>query len=507
VSEITANPAAERVIRIELARRNFWEFCKVRLPKIYKEEKPWLKDLCTSMQDFWQQDEIRIMVVTLPPRHFKSLTGQLFTEWVLGQSIENRAITGSYNERLATLFARRVRDTIRTPIGQSQKIEYGEIFPNTRISKKDAAADIWSLEGSPVPSYLATSPGGTAVGIGANLMFFDDLVKNADEAYSDTAMESVASWVFDTMMSRLEGDWKIIVIMQRWSTKDIAGRFLSDYECVHVNYPAYTKDDDGMHFLCPEQLNEKSWRAKTVNMSPHIERAIYLQDPVDIQGRLYKEFNTYSPKEVVPSPSEYVYSVTDTADRGKDFLCTGIYIERDGIVYLLDYYLSDSPMEITEVQVAQKFDRWNVRVAFTESNNGGRLFARNVRRLMKNKSCVFIDKMSTSNKEARILQSSGWVQNYVWFPEGWKSMWSDLHNQIMEYNAKGDNAHDDAVDMLCFIYMMCTQQGMGTQERYEGESAFSPVTQEFNIGSFFSSPSDSEYSQEQQHYETFWKEY
>jgi hypothetical protein len=58
-----------------------------------------------------------------------------------------------------------------------------------------------------------------------------------------------------------------------------------------------------------------------------------------------------------------------------------------------------------------------------ESNNGGRGFARNVERLLKERGarrCVIKDKPQTQNKEARILASSAWVNRHVFMPRGWK---------------------------------------------------------------------------------------
>jgi predicted phage terminase large subunit-like protein len=458
--------ALRRELVLELARREFWEYCRCRLPALYHEGRPWLRDLCVRIQAFWEGSDKSFLVVNLPPRHCKSLTGQLLTEWVFGRDPTNRVMTCSYNERLATVFAKRVRDAIQTPTGESERIQFADVFPGVSVSKGDAAADMWRIEGSPVTSYLATSPGGTATGMGCNLMFVDDLVKNDAEALNDAALDAQADWFFHTMLSRLEGDWKVVVIMQRWSTRDIAGRVLESFDCEHVEYPAYTVKDGVREFLCPEILDEASYEKKTRRMASFISDAIYLQHPVDVSGRLYRGFNTYRRGEVVPTAGERVYAVTDTADRGTDFLCSLVYVMRDDVAFVLDCYMSDAPMEVTEDAVARMFERWGVTVAFTEANNGGRLFARNVRRRMGTNRCVFSDRVQTRNKEARILESSGWVQNYVWFPEGWERDWPEFSAQVLGYNAKGRNAHDDAVDDLANLYDMATRSAPVEQHDY-----------------------------------------
>jgi predicted phage terminase large subunit-like protein len=467
--------AEKREMALELARREFYHYARIRLPMVYKPSRQFLRDLCERMQQFVEEDTERFMVVNMPPRFCKSLAGQLFSEWQFGQDQTNRIITGSYNERLAGQFSKRVRDSIDTPVGQSRKMHFGDVFPGVAISKGDAASDMWALDNAPVkPSYLATSPGGTATGMGCNLMIIDDLIKNSTEAYSPNAKAEQASWFFNTMMSRLEGDWKVIIIMTRWATDDLAGQILNAFDCVHVDYKAWSNNADGTRtFLCPEILNEESLALKAKEMNADILMANYQQEPVDIQGRLYRDFNEYKQAEVYPAPGEFVYAVTDTADKGSNFLCTYIYIERDGIAYILDYVLSDSQMEVTEILVAQKYDRWGVKVAFTEANNGGRGFARNVRRLMRNKVCIFMDKIQTANKEARIIVSSGWVQQYVWFPVGWKTLWADLYKQIMNYNIKGKNQLDDGVDTLAYVYERCTQEEPIAQTEYASDATFS----------------------------------
>lgn len=53
--------------KIELARRDFWEYCKLKAPNFYKESRGYLKDLCVSLQRFYEGEE-KILVINLPPR-------------------------------------------------------------------------------------------------------------------------------------------------------------------------------------------------------------------------------------------------------------------------------------------------------------------------------------------------------------------------------------------------------------------------------------------------------
>lgn len=54
--------------RLELARRDFFEYCKLTAPDFYKEDRMFLKNMCNELQEFYESDE-QIIVINLPPRH------------------------------------------------------------------------------------------------------------------------------------------------------------------------------------------------------------------------------------------------------------------------------------------------------------------------------------------------------------------------------------------------------------------------------------------------------
>ena len=70
--------------RLELARRDFWEFCKIIAPDFYMDGRDYLEHICRNFQEFWESDE-KVMIINEPPRHGKSRTAQLFAMWVFGK--------------------------------------------------------------------------------------------------------------------------------------------------------------------------------------------------------------------------------------------------------------------------------------------------------------------------------------------------------------------------------------------------------------------------------------
>ena len=448
--------------RVELARRNFWQYCKLKAPDFYKEDSGFLRDFCNELQQFIKSDD-EVMVVNMPPRHGKSRTVGNFVEWVLGNDQTQKIMTGSYNETLSTTFSKGVRNTILETKADENKAVYSDVFPGVTIKRGDGAMNMWSLENG-YNNYLATSPTGTATGFGATLMIIDDLIKSALEANNANILDNHWTWFTDTMMSRLEEGGKIIIVMTRWHSLDLAGRALEHFKSIgvkvrHICYKAVKKDGT---MLCPEILSKRSYENKKMSMGIDIAEANYQQNPIDIKGRMYTSFKTY---REVPQFKQ-IRNYTDTADEGKDYLCSINYgVTFDNEAYVLDLIYTQEPMEVTEPLTAKLLFDGNVNVARIESNNGGRGFARSVKRILQEelKSNKTVIKWFTqhNNKNARIFSNSAWVMQHIYFPEDWKNRWPDYYKAMSRYQREGKNDHDDAQDATTGIAEDCAKKSDG----------------------------------------------
>nr|DAL80229.1 MAG TPA: Terminase [Caudoviricetes sp.] len=448
-----------RGAKIELAKREFFFYCNLKAPDFYKEDRKYLVELCNDFQDFIQSDD-EVLVVNEPPRHGKSRTAGLLVEWVLGNDQTQKIMTGSYNETLSTMFSKNVRNDIQEVKADQSKIVFSDIFPGVRIKQGDGAMNLWSLEDG-YNNYLATSPTGTATGFGASLLVIDDLIKNAEEANNELVKEKHWSWFTDTMLSRLEEGGKIIIIMTRWASDDLAGRALQHFKdagakirhiCMKALLNPETKE-----MLCPEVLSYKSYQAKIKAMGADIASANYQQEPIDLKGKLYTSFKTYG--GALPQFKE-IRNYTDTADTGEDYLCSIDYgVTFANEAYVLDILYTKEPMEVTEPATAEMLYKDGVDVSKIESNNGGRSFARNVERILQEK----FDSNHTTikwfhqskNKQARIYSNSAWVMQHIYYPEDWKNRWPEYYNAMNRYQREGQNKHDDAPDATTGIAENC----------------------------------------------------
>jgi predicted phage terminase large subunit-like protein len=448
-----------RYAQIELAKRDFFYYCNATAPDFYFESRDFLVKQCRELQEFVERDEYKVLVVNEPPRFGKSRTSQKLVEWVLGKNKKKKIMTGSYNTTLSTMFSKNVRNAIQEIKADENRIIFSDVFPDVKIKDGDGAMNLWSLNGG-YNNYLATSPGGTATGFGADLIIIDDLIKNSYEAHNETIKNSHWAWFTDTMLSRLEEGGKIIIVMTRWASDDLAGRALEHFKKLgikvkHINYKAI---QDNGELLCESILSRESIALKQATIGLDIFNANYQQEPIDIKGRLYTNIKTYTE---IPQDEhgnalfKYILNYTDTADTGADYLCSICYGVYGEALYILDVLYTDAAMEITEPETAQMLTKNNVGCAIIESNNGGRGFARNVERELEalgNNHTVVHSFYQSKNKIARILSNSTGVMNNVYFPINWEDRFPEFARDIRKYQRTGKNEHDDAPDALTGVY-------------------------------------------------------
>lgn len=491
--------APDYIDRYKLARESLWEYCKLLQPKFFKEGRDHLERISDTIQALYEGRIIKFgpeepwqivdtleglsgyrvckkMMLNVPPRHGKSFSATMASQWMFGKNVENRVITCSYNEKLASRFGKSVRNGIEATRHDNKRVVFNDVFPDVHVKYGDASSTLWSLKGQ-FFNYLATSFNGTVTGIGCNIGIIDDQIKNAEEANNENLLQGHWEWYTDTFLSRLEENAIQIVIMTRWSTKDICGRLLEieGNEWYELKLKACLNEDTG-EMLCPDLLSFESYKDKTKpgKMSPEIVLANYQQEPIDAKGRLYSYFKTYRdlPKdENGKLIFEEIISYADTADEGSDMLCNicaGVY---KGEGFVLDVYYTKAGMEVTESETAKRLVENNVNRAKIESNNGGRGFARNIERIIWEKYGTRKVKIEwfhqSENKMARILSNSSFVMEHLYFPWNWNERWPDYFKDMSKFQREGKNKHDDAPDATTGIAEMI-QNKLPLRENFKG---------------------------------------
>lgn len=439
---------------IELAKRNFWYFEQALYPELFYDDRKLLKEVADTIQTFIEDSDRHYLVLSLPPGHYKSFTAKNLALWLMGKDPATRIIGVANSGDLASMFSTQIRDTILGINVGKGGIKYPEIFPDTKIKYGFATKSKWELEGSAEPSYRATSPTSAITGSRSDFFIIDDIIKNATEAMNANALADHFRFYKNTLFSRTDGDdYKFIFVMQRWATNDLSGEIIKLYgdDVTVVNYQI---EKDG-EMLEPTIMSRKKFEEIKKTLDPTILKANYYQQPVDIEGHLYRGFEEWSR---LPDGLRIVNN-TDVADQGTDNLCSINWAvqktDDDITVYITDIYYSPEKAEITEPKVALMINAGDVNEAEFESNNGGKGYARNIERelhKLDNFKTVVKWTPQTSNKEARILASSAWNAKNIKMPPNWASKYPEFAAEVIGYVAGGKNNHDDGVDVLATIY-------------------------------------------------------
>ena len=463
---------AIRNAKIKLARIDFWEFCVLEDPGFFHKRHGYLRDLAKLLQDFHERKlgaEGRVyerMIINMPPRHGKTRIVSLFEAWLLGIDPRTKIITGSYNDAAASDISRNVRNKIAEDSTEKWKVIYREIFPESAIKIGDSSVMRWALEGQ-FFNYLASGVGGSATGKGCSVLVVDDPVKNAEQANNKLAMDTVTTWMNDTMLSRMEGNALFLIVMTRWPGGDPCEDALTGQNAglyYHYTLPAHLGSGK---MLNEDVLSYETYMARKKDTSPEVFAANYDQQIIVPRNALYRELKTY---ERLPRDDEgkeradRKIAYTDTAEGGGDYVCSIAGVEADGNVYVTGVVYTAEAHEEAEPEVAEMLVRTGTKEAMFESNTGGKRFAESVDRIIRATHNVFsvsIDwEHQSANKETRILTNASNIQRRVYFPVDWETKWPEFCVALRSYVRVGRNKHDDAPDALTGLLEFCDNGGV-----------------------------------------------
>ena len=442
---------------LELKRReaegDFWSFC-LFYDIVFFSARPFLRrvaDAFMRVADSYDRNKDRHLAVSMPPRAGKSYISSLFIAWMLGKHPTESVMRNCCSAQLYNKLSYDTRMIIRS--GRYQAVFKDVAF---RSDKQNLAG--WSLDAARQVSYFGAGVGGTVIGFGASMLAMtDDLYKSLEDALSDTNNEKVWSWKQGTHDSRIEGNCCSIDIGTRWSSADVLGRMeeMDKYdEIIRVaaldgNNESFCEDVHTTQYYLDlrEETDESIWCAE------------YQQEPIEAIGLLFPktELNRFKMDDLKGKNPDGVIGATDVADEGDDDFCAPFAKVFGSKYFITDVLFTKDNVEITEPRlVSMILDTRcdNIRI---ESNNGGRLFALNVRKQVKakNEKCIVQARPTTANKETRILLKSGWIKKHCYFlAEGEYKKGSDYDRfmrGLTSYKKEGGNKHDDAPDGLTIL--------------------------------------------------------
>lgn len=447
---MTKKEKIQKLFYYELLRRDFWEFC-LYYDNDFFAKRPFLKQIADGFQKI-ERKEINSLSVSMPPRAGKSYITTLFSAWVLGRNPTESVMRNTCTATLYLKFSYDVRNIFKTQ-------EFQTVFNTVALSDTKANLLGWNTNQSRQVGYFGAGVGGTIIGFGATkLAITDDLYRGIEDALSDNQNEKILLWKEATHDSRLERECCKIDIGTRWSINDVIGKNVQENrydECIVI--PALDNKDKS---FCEDVMTTEQYHDIRARINPDIWTAEYMQEPVDMKGRLFNNLNTLSQEEFnkMKDKVEGYVGYIDVSDQGKDFTAMAIGGIVGKEVFIVDYVFSRDNTDITIPLCAAKLNDWGVKYCRVESNSMGAMFSRQLDNLT---NARILQVHNTKNKITRIIMESAFILNHFTFVDTKNVNYYQFMQNVESFSKEGKNKNDDAPDCIAGLSMFI--QGLFTR--------------------------------------------
>ena len=412
--------------------------------------------------------ELKRLIVNMPPRHTKSeFASYLFPAWVMGQQPETKIIQATHTAELAVGFGRKVKNLLDSEI-------YRDVFPDMELARDAKASGRWSTnEGG---EFYAVGVGGALAGRGDNLCIIDDPVSEQD-ALSPTALDNIYEWYTSGPRQRLQPGGSIIIVMTRWSIRDLTAKVLQKQaeggadQWEVVEFPAIFPDTDNV--LWPEFWSRDELDGVKASIPVAKWNAQYLQNPTAEEGAIIKRewWNVWDHDD--PPVVDYVIQSYDTAftksERADYSAITtwGVFYPDEGdeaAIILLD--AEKGRWEFPELKDAamRLYEEFDPDMVLIEQKASGTPLTQDLRKMGIPVSGFTpgrgADKFSRMNACSPVFESG-----MVWCPE---TRWAE---EVVEECASFPNGeHDDLADSMTQAILRFRQGGfIRTRSDYEDD--------------------------------------
>ena len=405
------------------------------------------------------EGKITRLIINMPPRHTKSeFASFLLPAWMVGRHPKLKIIQATHTGELAIRFGRKAKTLIDSP-------EYRKIF-ETALREDSQAAGRW--ETAQGGEYFAAGVGGAITGRGADLLIIDDPHSEQD-ALSATAMESAYEWYTSGPRQRLQPGAKIVLVMTRWSKKDLTGMLLSKQKEAKadqwhvVEFPAILDHGTHQEPVWPEYWNKEELEKVKATLPVGKWNAQWMQNPTSEEGAIIKrEWWRKWDKDTIP-PLQHVIQSYDTAFMKKetaDFSAIttwGIfYPDQDSGANLILLDAIKGRFEFPELRrkALEQYKYWNPETVIVEAKASGLPLTYELRQM--DIPVISFTPSKGNDKHVRVNTCAPLFESgMIWAPD------QNFAEEVIEECAAfphGD--HDDLVDATTMAVMRFRQGGL-----------------------------------------------
>jgi len=403
------------------------------------------------------------LIINMPPRHTKSeFASYLLPSWFLGRFPDKKIIQTSHTAELAVGFGRKVRNLVDSD-------RYKDIFPQVALQADSKAAGRWATNYA--GEYFAIGIGGAVTGKGADLLIIDDPHSEQEATLAETnsdIYDKTYEWYTSGPRQRLQPGGAIVIVMTRWSKKDLTGQVLkaaaqrSGEEWEVIEFPAILPSGNA---LWPQFWKIEELEALRQELPNGKWMAQYQQEPTsDVSAIIKREWWKVWEKDNPPFCSYSIQS-WDTAflksQRADYSACTtwGIFEHPDDTgrlqsnIILLNAFKNRMEFPELKERAFEEYKYWNPDSLIVEAKAAGsplifelRAMGIPVQEFTPSKGN---DKIARLNAVADIFASGRvWVPNTHWAEE--------LVEEVASFPS---GEHDDLVDSMTQALLRYRQGG------------------------------------------------
>jgi predicted phage terminase large subunit-like protein len=443
-----------------LAQTNFLKFVKQVWPE-FVEGSHHIK-IAEKFQDL-AEGKIKRLIVNMPPRHTKSeFASFLFPAWMMGRDPRLKIIQTTHTAELSYRFGRKVRNLM-------EENAFQDIFDDLQLSQDSKAAGRW--ETNKGGEYFAAGVGGAITGRGADLLIIDDPHSEQD-ALSETAMESAYEWYTSGPRQRLQPGGKIVIVMTRWSTKDLTGQLMKAQTDVKadqwevVEFPAILEDKP----IWPQYWKLEELESVKASLSVAKWNAQWQQNPTSEEGSIIKRewWNIWESRQLpnlqhIIQSYDTAFSKKETADYSA-ITTWGVFLHNEVTPNIILLDMKKGRWDFPDLKriAMEEYQYWEPETIIIEQKASGTPLTHELRRV--GIPVVNFTPSKGNDKHVRVNSVSPLFEaGQVWAP---KEKWAE--ELIEECAAFPYGDHDDLVDSMTQALMRYRQVGLAVHpEDYE----------------------------------------
>jgi predicted phage terminase large subunit-like protein len=391
--------------------------------------------------------ELKRLIINMPPRHTKSeFASYLLPAWFLGRFPEKKIIQTAHTAELAVGFGRKVRNLVSSEA-------FSRVF-DTKLSSDSKAAGRWNTGAG--GDYFAIGVGGAVTGKGADLLIIDDPHSEQEAKQGNPAVfDNVYEWYTSGPRQRLQPGGAIIIVMTRWSKRDLTGQILKNASKDGVDnwevieFPAILPSGTP---LWPGFWKKTELEAIKAEIPVAKWEAQYQQNPTSEEGAIIKREHWRIWESDTAPQCDYIIQSWDTAfeksNRADYSACTtwGVFDYPDDKgnlktnIICLDAFKQRMEFPELKQKAFEMYKEWEPDTLIVEKKAAGAPLIYELRQ-----TGILLEEYTPgkgSDKIARVNAISDlFASGVVWCPE---TRWAD---ELMEELAAFPNGeHDDLVD-------------------------------------------------------------